>query len=107
VKGIVPSESPAQFERGQNELFQAEKAAANQWIANLRAVGIAMATPAIWADENDCTIHPIQPYFNDGVTVGSMVAIGTPGNFRVVQILAKANGYYRYGPVDDQDVPSI
>lgn len=107
MKGLQPSESPAQFERGQQELFQAEKAAANQWIESLRAAGVVMATPACWADENDFTVHPVQPYFDDGVTVGSLVAIGTPGRYRIVQILAEMNGYYRYGPVDSQDLPTI
>lgn len=107
MKGLSQSESPAQFERGQQEMFVAEMNHAIEWVANLRAAGIAMATPACWADENDLTVHPIQPYFNDGVTVGSLVAIGTPSRYRIVQILAEMNGYYRYGPVDNQDVPTI
>jgi len=59
------------------------------WIAKLRSDGVKMARPDDgWVDrENDVIRGPhCYPDFDDGVVVGDLVALGTPGSYRLVRI---------------------
>jgi hypothetical protein len=64
--------------------MRAEQAA---WIAALRAAGIAAAHPDDgWVDRRRQTLELVYPDFNDGVQIGSRVALGRPDRYRVVRL---------------------
>lgn len=57
--------------------MEAEKKA---WIADLRAYGVKAAHPNDgWVDREKHEVFLCYPQFNDGVTVGDTIALGSPG----------------------------
>lgn len=50
-----------------------------QWIASLRASGVKAAHPRDgWVDEEARSVCFMNPYFDDGVHVGSLIVLGRP-----------------------------
>lgn len=60
-----------------------------EWVQRLRSIGISASHPDDgWVDRRENTVCLVYPHFNDGVSVGSMVALGEPDSFRIVEITA-------------------
>jgi hypothetical protein len=64
----------------------------NNWIKSLKERGVTMAHPDDgWVDRSKDTISPCYPYFDNGVYVGSVIALGNPENYRLVRVIAKTH----------------
>ena len=71
-----------------------------EWIEELRDIGCVAAHPDDgWVDGRgahplagntlDRTIIFMYPYYNDGIQVGDLVALGTPEEHRIVQLVKR------------------
>ena len=66
-----------------------------KWIALLRSQGVAAAHPDDgWANRKTNTVQFVYPQFNDGATVGSVVALGWHFNktYRLVRLVGTDKG---------------
>jgi len=71
---------------------EADKAKA-QWIADLRARGVRVAHPDDgWVDRDKDRLCLCYPQFNDGMKIGSIVALGNPDKYRLVEIIGYDKG---------------
>lgn len=62
-------------------------------IADLRKMGVKACHPDDgWIDRKENTIHFAYPRFDDGVEIGSIVAIGGHEKFRLVELTAMRVG---------------
>lgn len=82
------SEHVALWHRVCNEVASEEQ----QWIANLRSIGIKAAHPDDgWVARNSSQHHDFvtfqYPQFNDGPKVGDLIALGGPDRYRVRKVL--------------------
>jgi len=79
----------------------------SRWIKKLRSQGIVMAHPDDgWVNRQANEINPTYPDFDDGFTVGSLIALGTPEKYRIVKITGKREGilpitYWKFENVAD------
>ena len=85
INSSCPPEMAA-FIRNQPHRLATEKA---EWIADLRRRGVKAAHPDDgWVDREAGTIHLCYPLFNDGLSVGDLLALGYPGNkTRIVRVV--------------------
>jgi len=64
------------------------------WIAELRAQGVSAAHPDDgWVNRNDNILYPVYPDFNDGIEVGSTVALGDHRKHRLVRVTATERNF--------------
>lgn len=57
------------------------------WIVGLRAYGVKAAHPDDgWVDRDHNQLYPRYPQFNGGVTVGDIIALGWPDQYRLVRV---------------------
>lgn len=57
------------------------------WIAKLRAEGVSAAHPDDgWVNREENKIHFAYPQFNAGVKTGDIIALGWPGQYRLVKV---------------------
>jgi len=60
------------------------------WVIFLREKGIIAAhSDDGWVDREKNTLNLVYPEFNDGVKVGSLIALGCPEKYRVVKIIGQ------------------
>jgi len=75
----------------------------DEWIALLRSQGVKAAHPDDgWIDRENNRLHFAYPQFNDGVSVGSLVALGRPGKYRLVKLTDFIPGFlnrWGYEPI--------
>lgn len=65
----------------------------DEWIKLLRLDGIKAAHPDDgWVNRQENKISLVNPQFNDGVNVNSIVAIGDPDKYRLVIIIKVETG---------------
>lgn len=65
-----------------------QKEAYAQWITKLRGDGISAAHPDDgWVNRKENEVFLCYPDFNDGVAIGSKIALGNPRGYRVVGVI--------------------
>jgi hypothetical protein len=71
-----------------------------EWIADLRARGVKAAHPDDgWVKRDTDRVHLEYPQFNDGLDVGALLALGRPGEYRIVRVVGvEANRFARMYP---------
>lgn len=64
------------------------KKAQQKWISNLRELKIVAARPDDgWVDRNLNIVTFTYPDFNDGATIGSVIALGNHQQYRLVRLI--------------------
>jgi hypothetical protein len=92
------------------EIVKEYTLAERAWIADLRQRGVKAAHPDDgWVDRTHSTLFLCYPQFNDGVGVGDIVALGTPGRTRYVKLTDSTHtafGTVRYGYTELIETPA-
>lgn len=66
-----------------------DKKTERAWVSNLRKLAVKMAHPDDgWVNRETNEITPVYPQFDDGVEIGDTIALGWPGKYRLVRVLA-------------------
>jgi len=78
-----------------------QKEQERQWVKSLRVQGIKAAHPDDgWVEREENTVHFAYPQFDDGVSIGDLIALGWEYKFRVVKVIdviqGKFTGLVRY-----------
>jgi len=65
------------------------------WIKELRSTGVAAAHPDDgWVNREKNEIYLAYPQFNDGLTIGSKIALGWPDKYRIVKVVGYRPGLF-------------
>ena len=65
------------------------------WVASLRKMCVAAAHPDDgWVNREENRLQLVNPHFNDGVGVGSLVALGSPAKHRLVELIGSTEGCF-------------
>lgn len=82
--GLVTGE--AEFVRMYNNAQREQARDTREWIDLLRAHGVAAAHPDDgWVDRRRDRVMLCYPDFDDGVEIGSLIALGRPDDYRLVR----------------------
>ena len=72
------------------------------WVARLRAEGVAAAHPDDgWVDRDVPRVRLVYPAFDDGVKVGSLVALGDSRSHRLVRLVRRYDNPFGGKPLWD------
>jgi hypothetical protein len=75
------------------------RATEEAWVEALRAVGVKAAHPDDgWVDRKDNRVHLAYPQFNDGLGLGDWLALGHPGDMRIVRVIGMEPNPFAIGP---------
>lgn len=67
-----------------------------KWIAWLREYGVKLAHPNDgWNDRNRKIFTPAYPYFDDGVIIGDLIALGNYECFIVIKVKSITHSFFR------------
>lgn len=76
-----------EFVSAWNMLCKLEQQKEDEWISDLRSKGVKAAHPNDgWNNREEKTLQLGYPAFNDGVSVGDIVAIGSHDEYHLVKI---------------------
>lgn len=77
-----------------------------EWIASLRVAGIKAAHPDdAWVDRERNTVMFVYPHFDDGVSIGDLIALGSPqwgsanSRHRIVRVTGSTFGLFSQKPL--------
>lgn len=81
------------------------------WIQMLREKGIVASHPDDgWVDRKENTAQMVYPHFNDGIEIGSLIALGRVDKWRVVRVvdiiqseLFKETKRYKFVDVEEEN----
>jgi len=89
---LCKSSNPNFMEHWKNICMEADKKE-EQWVNKLRADGVSASHPNDgWINRKDNELILIYPEFNDGVKIGSIVALGDPDKYKLVKIIDHRKG---------------